>query len=164
MLTGMGTAALRAQGNIRVELYYALIGAVILVVLYYPGYLWMGYHGMIGVEVLAGVVSAAWFLYAFGRRQRVNVGGYLAGVLARPLIVMSPLIAAALVGAPHVHFAHMFAKPRVNLLVDMMVAALVFGSAAAVCAWFGMFSDDDRESLRSSLALRRSPAKGVGPA
>ncbi|MCB9867703.1 MAG: oligosaccharide flippase family protein [Phycisphaerales bacterium] len=164
MLTGMGTAALRAQGNIRVELFYALIGAIILVALYYPGYLWHGYHGMIGVEVVAGVISAAWFLYAFGRRQKLDLRGYLWGVLARPVIVMGPLIAIAIIAAPHTHLTPIFEKVRLNLLVEMTLVGAVFGVLAAGCAWFGMFNIGDRDSLRNIIALRRGAAKGVGPA
>jgi O-antigen/teichoic acid export membrane protein len=75
MLTGIGTSSLRAEGNIRIELNYALVGAGVLALLYYPGYRWLGYHGMIGVEFLAGSVAAGWFFVVFARRQESSFRG-----------------------------------------------------------------------------------------
>jgi O-antigen/teichoic acid export membrane protein len=161
MLTGMGTAALRAQGNIRVELYYALVGAAVLVALYYPGYRLLGYHGMIGVDVLAGVLASAWFLYAFAKRQAVDLRDYVWAVLLRPVLVMSPVVVVALLLAPYVHIAPIFAKVRANLLVEMALAGAVFVILAAICAWFGIFNVGDRSSLRASLAFRRGAAEAV---
>jgi len=164
MLTGMGTAALRAQGLIRVEMLYALVGASVLVVLYYPGYLWHGYQGMIGVEVFAGVSAAAWFLWAFAKNQGLNLKEYAWAVLLRPVAVMTPVIVAALLLAPFAHVTPMFQKARVNVLVDMAVAGLIFAALAAGSAWFGMFNVGDRSSLRATFSFRRGAAKGMGPA
>lgn len=164
MLTGMGTAALRAQGNIRVELLYAIVGASILAALYYPGFYLFEYEGTVVVEVVAGVVSSAWFLYAFARRENMEIRRYLWSVLVRPILVMGPLIVIAIYAAPYAHLGTHFAKHRLNILVDMAVAGVVFTAIAAGCAWFGMLNLKDRESLRSIVARRRRPAPELGPA
>lgn len=164
MLTGMGTAVLRAQGNIRLELNYALIGAVVLAVFYYPGFRLAGYHGMIVVEVVAGLLAAAWFLQAFGRREKLTMGPYLWRVLARPVLVMGPMIGVALLVAPYWHFAHFHVSWRWNKFVDISLVGVIFVTVAAACAWFGMFNGEDRASLRGFLPLRRSASKEVGKA
>lgn len=162
MLTGMGTSALRAQGNIRVELNYALIGAVILVALYYPGYLWKGYEGMICVEVVAGVLSSAWFLVVFARRQALNFREYAMSILLKPVLVMLPVIIISTWLAPRLVLDLGFAKHRVNILFDMLAWGIAFGSAAGLSAWFGLFDNGERTSLLAQLLNRRRPAKGVG--
>jgi len=122
----------------------------------------MGYHGMISVEVLAGVLSSVWFLVVFARRQGISLREYTLSIIAKPVVVMLPVMIAAVVLAPHIVIDVGLPKHRLNILVDMLVWGIAFGGLAGLSAWFGLFDNGERASLASQLLNRRRPAKGVG--
>lgn len=150
-LTGMGTAALRGRGTIRLEVGYGIIGAAILVVLYGPGYWLWGYKGMIGAEVVAGTVSSLWFLMAAARAESLSFISHCRETIFRPALVFAPVAAAAAVFAPALRLPVLFSHPRVNLLVDVTVWGVVFGAVTAACGWFGLLSSSERASLGRHL-------------
>ena len=166
MLTGMGTAALRARGKIRLEFTYVLIGVLLLAALFPVGYLGWGYQGMIVVWVGSGILSSGWFLAAFARRESLDLSRYVRETLLFPLMVVGPVIAAVVALAAIVQWDPLFAGRRFNLLLEVAVWGTVFTGAVGLTTWFGVLKEDDRTALRRMLPGRRSrsPAGGLeGP-
>ncbi len=162
MLTGMGTAALRSRGNIRVELSFALVGAAILVLLYYPGYLLAGYAGMVTVEVLAGIAAVSWFMSAFARMEHIDFKGYVRETIVRPLTVLGPVLVLVGVLAPWMQIEPMFARERLNVLLDMTVWGVMFAAVVGLTAWFGLLNAQERAMFVRLLPGRGGPASSAG--
>ncbi|GAG27345.1 unnamed protein product, partial [marine sediment metagenome] len=147
IMTGMGTAALRGKGRIGLELGYAVLGATILVVLYGPGYLLWGYKGMIGAEVVAGAISASWFLVAFARAESLRYMRHIRETLLRPLIIFGPVVALTVLLKPVFELQPSAANPRWSCLADVAMWGVLFGLAISVCGWFGLLSRSERALL-----------------
>ncbi|MFQ5592127.1 MAG: lipopolysaccharide biosynthesis protein [Phycisphaerae bacterium] len=144
MLTGIGTAALRGKGTIRLELFYALIGLGMLVVLYPPGYLLWGYKGMIGAEVIAGILSAAWFLWALARTEFQQLLQYVRATIWRPVAVFSPLFVLSVIVAPQVHIHAGTVRARVGCLIDVAFVGSLFAVISVALIWYGLLTTSER--------------------
>jgi O-antigen/teichoic acid export membrane protein len=155
MLTGMGTAALRGRGSIRLEFLYALIGVLLLVVLYPLGYWFWGYQGMIIAEVISGLVSTCWFLIAFARTEGLDLWHYARVTLLTPLLVLAPGIALITVLGLEIGVLPGLDGRRLLRLVDMAIWGAAYAVVVGLSAWFGLLSETDRRKLRAYLPGRR---------
>ena len=154
-LTGMATASLRGQGSVRLEIGWGIVNSLVWFALVYPGYLLGGFQGMVLVAILSLVVGSIWFLDRFARQQSISFLAYLRQMILRPLLVLSPVIALAGLYMHRWHVQPAFLHGRFAVLFDLVVWGALFGLVAATCAWFGVLSRFERETLTSALGRRK---------
>ncbi|UCC30674.1 MAG: oligosaccharide flippase family protein [Phycisphaerales bacterium] len=162
MLTSVGTASLRGQGTIRLEMGLALITTSLLALLLAPGYMLWGYRGIVGA-ILAGIaVGPAWFVAAYARRELLDLRSYLHATVLRPAITLGPPILAIAALAHATPFTLSLANPRWNALAELTLWGVLFSVLVGCCGWFFLLSSADRARLetvfRPSAAERRRPA------
>ena len=161
MLTGMGTAALRGRGTIRLEFLYAMVGVAILVVLYPPGYYLAGYKGLILAEVASGILCTAWFLAAFARQEALDLWHYVRTTLIAPMVVLMPGIIAVAILAVEVGVIPGFEGRRLLRLADMAIWGTLFSIVVGLSAWFGLLTETERVQVREHLPWRRGGSTGA---
>lgn len=151
MLTGIGTAALRARGTIRLEFTRSVLAASMLAVFYGPGYWLGGYQGIIVAQFVAGIVSSIWFLVVAGRAESLSDNAFLRDTVFRPMIVFGPLIALVILIYPILHLPDVFERTRINVLMNVVVWGTLFVVTSGLCGWYGLLSRPERASLGRHL-------------
>lgn len=144
MLTGVGTASLRGQGTIRLEMRFALINTSLLALLFAPGYVLWGFQGVVGAILVSIVVGSAWFVAAYARRELLDLRSYIRATVLRPIVILGlPILAVAtLVHA--VPFTLSLTSPRWNALAELTLWGVLFSVLVGCCGWFFLLSSSDR--------------------
>jgi O-antigen/teichoic acid export membrane protein len=152
LLTGVGTAALRAAGTVRLEFLYGTIGATGSLLGTGLGYLVAGYPGVIVALAAAQVLGAGVFLLRFAESRAVSLRAYLWGSLALPAAALVPALLLVALAALRLPALHDPEAGRLVVLANLAVLAVVAVFVGSPLLWWGVLSGDDR---RTALELVR---------
>jgi hypothetical protein len=156
LLTGVGTAALRAAGTVRLELQYGVIGATCSLLGTLLGYAVAGYPGVIVALAAAQVIGASYFLTRFARARQLSLRGYLADAVAWPVAGIVPGLLVVGIASLFLPGLRAFDAGRPLVLVNLAALASFALLVGAPLLWWGVLSGEERRMARGMLERRSS--------
>lgn len=165
LLTSVVSASLRAQGQVRLEVTWALITftlAIGLVVVLTPI---LGFEGVIYSRLIAQLVSTAWYLRAYFSVSGISWGEYLRGT-GIPRLLALLLAIAGLIVVAHGNLPPLVPpglSPRWSAAFELMVWGVPYMGLVGVSAWTLYLEADDRERITSLLRTFVDVIRGRGP-
>jgi O-antigen/teichoic acid export membrane protein len=154
LLTGVGTASLRAAGTVRLEFQYGALGATGSLLGTLLGYAWAGYPGVIVALACAQVIGAAYFLVRFAQVRALSLRRYLARAVARPAGGVLPVLALVAVASLWLPELRTFDGGRLVVLANLAVVVALALLAGAPLLWWGVLSGEERAAARGLVARR----------
>jgi O-antigen/teichoic acid export membrane protein len=152
LFTGMGTTFARGIGKPELEMYYALVIAVLNILLVYVLGLWFGYFGVLAGMAAAIMAGSIFFILLFHRVAK-KIFGELHENLAKNLFtVVLPAIIAFLVN--YVLTALPLARPHYDQFQQGSVIVMFLLLYALVFYKSKFFDAYDRDFLRSMFQWR----------
>jgi len=163
--TAVHSSSLRAEGNVRLEFWFAIVSSGIAVALLIA---LVGIHPFYAVVVsrsLAQTVGAAWYMWAFFRHAKIAAGEWWRGAsIGRVLavaVVAGVVVTTArtLVGAVPLPIT-----PRWYAVVDVCVWGIPYAAIIGAGMWKYVLDDEERTQLRGFVGrklarLRRRPSR-----
>jgi O-antigen/teichoic acid export membrane protein len=162
LLTGVGTAALRAAGTVRLEFAYGVVGSTASVLGIAVGYRLAGFTGVVTALGAAVVIAGSWFLWRFTRTRSLSIRSYVGSSLLLPAALLAPVIVGVSFASTALPLLAFDSPDRWTVLLSLMVAA---GASAAACApvgWSWILSPAERAALRGLVPVRSSSTATLG--
>lgn len=156
LLTGVGTAALRASGRVRLEFQYGLVGTVLAFLAVGLGYPLAGFAGMLAALAIARIASASFFLAGLSQTGLVDMRQYLLSSVVRPMALLAPVLLLVLGASRALPVLELAANDRWMSLGGVAVWGALCTLLCAPVIWFGILDEDERRSFASLLPRRAS--------
>jgi O-antigen/teichoic acid export membrane protein len=156
LLTGVGTASLRAAGTVRLEFQYGTLGATGSLLGTGLGYALAGYEGVIVALAAAQVLGASYFLVCFTQLRALSLRRYLSRSILRPAGGVLPALLLVALASLWLPGLRDFEQSRVVVLANLAVVAALALLAGAPLLWWGVLSDEERLAARGMLQRRPS--------
>ncbi|MEK6674854.1 MAG: hypothetical protein AABZ47_04270, partial [Planctomycetota bacterium] len=160
LMTGVGTASLRGQGTVRLELTNAvirtLIAAAIIVPLFVswggePLYKRWGYEGIILGVLLSRVVSSIWFLAAFSKEEGTGFISYAREILGKTILVGVLGVLGGFLFQNLVHDWVPSWSVRWQAAFQVLVWGSIFGLLLCIGLWYGVLARMERNFFSSKV-------------
>ena len=151
LLTGVGTAALRAAGTVRLEFLYGTIGATCSLLGTGLGYAVAGYRGVIVALASAQVLGACFFLVRFAQARDLSLRAYLARAVALPAAAVLPALLLVGLASLWLPGLHAFEAGRTVVLANLAALVALSLLAGAPLLWWGVLSAEERSAVRNLL-------------
>ncbi len=155
LLTSVVSSNLRSQGQVRLELTWALVTTGILVALVIPLGPLMGFEGVIYARLLAQLIGTAWYLRAYFRVAGITWGEYLGDTripwLAAILAVIGALMLTLYALLPTL--APPGLSERFTAVFELLVWTVPFFALLTTAVWKIYLTPSDREQLLGFLTL-----------
>ncbi len=165
LLTSVVSASLRAQGQVRLEVTWALITfslAIGLVIILAP---LMGFEGVIYSRMIAQLVSTTWYLRAYFKQSGLGWGEYLKGTgIPKLAIILGSVATLIVVG--HSLLPPLVPpglSPRLGAAVELVVWSVPYLLVVGVTVWKFYLEADDRERIGTLLTAIWEAIRGRGP-
>ncbi len=162
VLTGVGTASLRGQGTVRLELRFLVLRTSMLVLLSMPGYWWLGgYKGLVYVSMLSILVGAVFFFITFAKSQSLSVWQYLGQSLGRPVVVLLPIVILVALLQQWITIPDMGLNARWTACVTVLVWGVFYAMVFGAAVWLGVLRPAERSAISSFIhsGRRREDAR-----
>jgi len=158
LLTGVGTASLRAKGTLKLEIIYVIISCLIILALIWPAFLWAGYKGIVLAFAVGQSAAAIWFLVAFSRLEGVNVLQFCRETLSKVGLIGVASAGVAYVLRPWAAISVPSWPDRWMAVFDVSVGIPIFGIVTGMVLWFSVFSASERRNMVRYLMSKREDA------
>lgn len=157
LLTGVATARLRGQGEVMLEIYYALLGSLMIVLAIFPLYHFFAYSGIVYALLISNVISSLAFLLVFFHYAKLPLVDYFKEVVIK--VAGYGIVASFPVLALRYSFYGSVAPETWSLrwwvLLEMAVYGAVYLVAFGWLVWGLVLDTDERAKLKSLLVRKR---------
>jgi len=158
-LTGVGTASLRAQGLIGLEMLFALGRVGLMAGLMAPMYLLWGYKGLVGATAIAAALAPLGFLVVYACREQQDLGALFRISCLEPAFAMLPAAALTFALRAALTLPSWLEKARYQAIAEVMLFGLVFASVAGAATWSLVLRENERKAALALVIGRSAPAK-----
>jgi O-antigen/teichoic acid export membrane protein len=153
--TAVHSSSLRAEGNVRLEFWFAIISSGIAVVLLVALVGINPFFAVVASRAIAQTAGAAWYLGAFLRHAKISVGEWWrGGSIGRVLAISASAAAFVAIARSLVGKVPLPITPRWYAVLDVCVWGIPYAAVVGVGMWKYVLDDEERTRLREMIGRK----------
>lgn len=159
-LTAVQSMNLRAQGNVRLEFWFAIVstvtgvGALLATVAFAP------FEAVVIARVVGAVVGGAWYIRAFLRHADITVAQWWRGAALGRVVMVVGAAGAMVAAGRTVLPMPAVGSPRITALVELGLWGTLYAVVLGISVWKLVLDPGDRERLGGMIGGRLRRFRG----